>query len=145
VLNPAKAISGALGALPGVACTRITGRLMFAGRSGAAVSFSRVACTLGKSGKQPITSMMRSERRSEGTWLIEFLRFVLNDVSVLRIIFFKSADLVARVGFWEYAELRTNALARRFFFLLGKPTVSSYVPARSGQLESISFVSAHAA
>jgi hypothetical protein len=31
---------------------------------------------------------MRSEAHSRGAWFVEFLTFVLNDVSVLRIIFF---------------------------------------------------------
>jgi hypothetical protein len=138
VLNPANAISGAAG-------IRITWGWRFAVASGVAVTFSGAACDVGKSAKQPISSGMRSEAHSQDAWFVEFLRFVLKDLSVLRIIFFISADFVARVGFWEYAELRTNALARRFRFLLGKPTGNRYVPDRSLQLGSISFVSADAA
>ena len=56
--------------------------------SGAAVTFSGAACAVSKSGKQQISSGMRSEAHCQDAWFVEFLRFVLNDVSVLRIIFF---------------------------------------------------------
>jgi hypothetical protein len=82
----------------GVAGNCITWGLRFArisgpvghscGACGAAVPSCGAACAPGKSAKQTISNGMSKEPPSGGASPLQFLRFTLNDVSVLRIIFF---------------------------------------------------------
>jgi hypothetical protein len=48
---------------------------------------SGAACVTGESAQQPISSGMRSKPHREAASLVEFLRFVSNDLIVLRSIF----------------------------------------------------------
>jgi hypothetical protein len=71
---------------------------------------SQAALICGENAKQTINSGMRSEPRCEDAWFVEFLKFALNDVIFSRIIFFIIRGFLARVVFWECAQLRTNPI-----------------------------------
>ena len=87
---------------------------------GSGVSGAGAACAPGKNARQTISSGMSKEPRCEGASLLEFLRVALEDVTVLRIIFFIVSRSCRARGFLEIRRITYECSCPTLLFSVKK-------------------------